>query len=267
MTLQVAHNNNEEGTNGDTLPSTRFAGINAAENHTSDTQFDGWITMIKDIFGIYKDSPMGQRAVIDLFDFASKIKGLSTDHAEDQKKLFRLIQEWKKLCDRERRGEDVLLSAALLDVLPVLTKANEKKIADAGGPNVWDMLSADEQATQNAETYRSVCIDLGEQAFAKLTAEEQREVDFLVWAGCCMHKEMNSVKGGNAAMAAWWEEAGLWGPMKLMNKANAAAAATGAGRARDQAVDASQSGGVKLTSLAGAVFHHKDDKKGQQDTL
>lgn len=82
-----------------------------------------------------------------------------------------------------------------------------------------------------------------------------------------MHKEMNSVKGGNAAMAAWWEEAGLRGPMKLMNKANAAAAATGAGQARDQAVDASQSGGVKLTSLAGAVFRHKDDKKGQQDTL
>jgi hypothetical protein len=76
-----------------------------------------------------------------------------------------------------------------------------------------------------------------------------------------MHKEMNSAKGGNAAMAAWWEEAGLRGPMKLMNKANAAAAATGAGRARDQVVDASQSGGVKLTSLAGAVFHHKDDKK------
>ena len=64
---------------------------------------------------------------------------------------------------------------------------------------------------------------MSEDSFAGLSQAEQREVDFLVWAGCCMYKEMNSVKGGNAALVAWWVEAGLLGPIKLMNKDNAAA--------------------------------------------
>lgn len=82
-----------------------------------------------------------------------------------------------------------------------------------------------------------------------------------------MHKEMNSVKGGNAALVAWWVEAGLLGPMKLMNKDNVAAAAAGPSQACNRAEDVLQAGGVKLVSLVGAIFHHKDDKKGQQDTL
>ena len=67
-------------------------------------------------------------------------------------------------------------------------------------------------------------------------------------------------------MVAWWVEAGLLGPMKLMNKDNAAAAAASASQACDRVKDVLQAG-VKLMSLAGAIFCHKDDKKGQQDTL
>ena len=74
-----------------TTPATQFGGINTAANHTSKTQFDGWMDMINDAIGLYKDSPMGKRAKISLQDFASKIKGVSTDHVEDQKKLVRLI--------------------------------------------------------------------------------------------------------------------------------------------------------------------------------
>jgi hypothetical protein len=97
--------------------------------------------------------------------------------------------------------------------------------------------------------------------------EEKREAEFLLWAGCCMHKEMNSVKGGNAAMMAYWEKEGLSGPVKLMNKDNAAAASGGSSAAKKRAGDVSQGGGVKAANLAGALFNHKDDKKGQQDTL
>ena len=77
---------------GTTL-ATRFGGINTTANHTSETQFDGWMDMINDAIRLYKDSPMGECAKISLQDFASKIKGVSTDHVEDQKKLVRLIQE------------------------------------------------------------------------------------------------------------------------------------------------------------------------------
>ena len=82
-----------------------------------------------------------------------------------------------------------------------------------------------------------------------------------------MYKEMNSVKGGNTALVAWWVEAGLLGLIKLMNKDNVATAAASPSRACDRVEDVSQARGVKLASLAGAIFHHKDNKKGQQDTL
>ena len=82
-----------------------------------------------------------------------------------------------------------------------------------------------------------------------------------------MHKEMNSVKGGNAASAAWWVEVDLLGLMKLMNKDNTATAGAGPSQACDRAEDVSQARGVKLAGLAGAIFCHEDDKKGQQDTL
>ena len=149
----------------------------------------------------------------------------------------------------------------------MVQQANEKKICDVGGASAWDVLSATEQKEINSKTHHNLCIELGKKAFAGLSVEEWQGIDFLIWTGCCMHKEINSVKGGYAAMAAWWLEMDLPGPIKLMNKANAAAANAGPGPAQDQAVDASQSGGVKLTNLAGAVFNHKDDKKGQQDTL
>ena len=76
-----------------------------------------------------------------------------------------------------------------------------------------------------------------------------------------MHKEMNSVKGGNTAMEAYWEGAGLTGPTKLMNHNNAAAAA-GPSQVRKRANDVSLAGGVKVTSLVDAIFNNKDDRKG-----
>ena len=52
--------NDSDGTFSDSNPSTLFAGISTAENHTSETQFDGWKSMITEIFGIYKDSSLRQ---------------------------------------------------------------------------------------------------------------------------------------------------------------------------------------------------------------
>jgi hypothetical protein len=54
-----------------------------------------------------------------------------------------------------------------------------------------------------------------------------------------------------------------------MNKPNAAAASNSApgSQASEHANDVSDGGAVKVTSLLGALFNHKDDKKGQQDTF
>jgi hypothetical protein len=48
----------------------------------------------------------------------------------------------------------------------------------------------------------------------------------------------------------WWKETGTTGPILLANKDN---------------LD-NTTCGVKATSIAGAIFNHKDDKKSQQHT-
>lgn len=166
---------------GESIPVTLFAGISSAENHTSETQFDGWVSMILDVFVTYKDSPMGKKAIATLLEFTAKIKGVNTDHAEDQKKLFRLIQEWKKICDRESRGEQVSEATAITDMMPILQAANEDKIMEDGGPTAWDTLSLEEQTKRNAESHRKVCILLGEGAFEQLSPAESRKSIF--WCG------------------------------------------------------------------------------------
>ena len=61
---------------------------------------------------------------------------------------------------------------------------------------------------------------------------EKREVEFFVWVGCYMHKEMNSLKGGNAVMVAFWETNQLEPPIKLYNHDNEAAALVGTSAAQ-----------------------------------
>src|ERR1700736_2387848 len=167
------------------------------------------------------------------------------------------------------RGEEALLSASLTEIIPLLWKETQKNIEDVGGMAAWEALSAGEWEVQEVAAYHRIRLALGEDQLDALTPEEWRYAALFIWGGCCMHKEMNTVKGGNARMMAWWSENNLEGPMKLPNCDNAAAATLGTNgdAACEQAIEVSQAGGVKLTRLAGAVFANKDKKKGQQDTL
>ncbi|KAI0661679.1 hypothetical protein C8Q70DRAFT_966523 [Cubamyces menziesii] len=243
-----------------------FAGVTSAPDHSSATQMDGWMDTIQDLCDTYNASPLGQKNPVTPADFAAKIKGMNTDHAPDQKKLASLFREWKVRCERETRGQRALLDGALGEFEPFLTEEVERAIRDAGGARAWDRLSDEERTERNATAKGRAIFCFGEARFAALSDAEKREVDLFVWAGCCMHKELNSVKGGNAEMSAFWRNTALTGPMLLMNQHNAAAAAFGPSDAQVRAEAVSSSGGVKLTSLAGALFNHKDDKKGQQDT-
>jgi hypothetical protein len=186
---------------------------------------------------------------------------MNTDHAEDQKKLVRLFKEWKGSCEREMRGEEAALSASLADLIPLCWEETEKNIASAGGRDGWDALSPDEREQREKDSYQRICIHLGEDAIDAMSPEERQYIALFLWGGCCMHKEMNSVKGGTARMMAFWEKAGLTPLIKLMNCDNTAAATLGGPDARERAGTVSQGGAVKLTSLAGAVFSNKDKKK------
>lgn len=188
------------------------------------------------MYKVYNDSPLGRRKPLNPLEFARLVTGMNTDHAEDQKKLVRLFQSWKEACECEMCGEEAILLASLADLLPILWEETERNICDAGGRAGWDALSPDERTSREREAYRRICIQLGEEELDSLTPEQWQYAALFIWGGCCMHKAMNSVKGGNA----WMMQRGS---------------------------DVSQAGGVKLTNLAGAVFANKDKKKGQQDSL
>ena len=148
-----------------------------------------------------------------------------------------------------------------------LLEDNTVKITAMGGQEAWDQLLQEEKDKINTESYNQLQQDLGEKAFNALLEEEKSEVNFLVWSGCCMHKEMNVTKGGNVEMQAHWLLIGVQPPVLLKNKDNDAVARLGGSAARQQANDVLKGGGVKTTGLAGAIFNNKDNKRGEQNTF
>ncbi|KDQ18614.1 hypothetical protein BOTBODRAFT_103772 [Botryobasidium botryosum FD-172 SS1] len=249
------------------VPTQHFLGINTAVNHTSEMQLEGWKDAIGTMFAAYNACPVGQKNPLDAREFARCVKGMNTDHAEDQKKLFRLFENWKERCEQELLGEETLHLSELGDIHPILWEEIARVIDEAGGKEVWDVLPLGEKERRQEEAHRRACVRIGKERLDAMTPEQRRYIALFIWGGCCMHKEMNSIKGGAAAMTAYWKERGLQGPMKLVNKDNRAAAEGGDAAQKERVMEAAQGGAIKLASLAGSVFAHKDKKKGQQDTL
>ncbi|EPQ53476.1 hypothetical protein GLOTRDRAFT_130812 [Gloeophyllum trabeum ATCC 11539] len=248
------------------IPANRFYNIGSAVNHTSESQLEGWEKLFKAHYALWNESPLAKEK-LDWRELLPKLKGILTDHAEDQKKLARLFQVWKDRVDREIRGEEVLLGKSSAELVAILCDVNHRKILDAGGIAAWDNLPDEEQIERDRKAFQELLMQYGEEAFQKLSDEEKEEAERFIWSGCTMHKELNAVKGGNTRMMAFWGEKGLIGPIKLMNRDNDAAAALGSSEAKRRADDVSEGGGVKTTKLAGSILNDQNKKKGQQDTF
>ncbi|KAJ7623104.1 hypothetical protein DFH06DRAFT_1340416 [Mycena polygramma] len=117
--------------------------------------------------------------------------------------------------------------------------------------------------------------DLGQEEYDALPADEKRRLNLFIWAGCCMHKDQNSFKGGNTEMLAEWERIGAPPPHLSVNKTNSVALKRliepGAKildkltELEQKALKDSMRGDVKLCAIAGAILNNKDSKKGQGD--
>ncbi|KAJ7605696.1 hypothetical protein DFH06DRAFT_1020041 [Mycena polygramma] len=255
---------------GETTPVTRMLDTTSAPNHTSEEQLLGWQSTINSgLVDTYNASPLGQENPIDNDEFVTFMMGIGADHAPDQKKWKRLTNEWTTNAHKIMLGKHYLSNTELQSYLPEIKRRNDAKIQEAGGLDAWNALPEDEKTRRDLKVFRELCNHFGETEWQGLSPQERFDKASLVWCGCCMHKEMNSVKGGVQAMKLFWESIGGPVPVKLMNKANDAAAANSApgSKASEHATVASEGGAVKVTSLLGALFNHKDDKKGQQDTF
>ncbi|KAJ7161852.1 hypothetical protein C8R43DRAFT_1063127 [Mycena crocata] len=251
-------------------PVTRMLDITSAPNHTSEAQLAGWQAVLQEgLVDTYNASPLGQLDPIDKDEFITFIRALGTDHAADQKKLARLCELWILTSRKILLGKKYMSSADLQSYLPEILRRNDEKVQAAGGIDAWNALSEQEKTRLDQAVCRDLYTHFGESEWKDLSPEARAEAEALVWCGCCMHKEMNSVKGGVQGMKLFWESIGGPVPVKLMNKGNDAAVSNSApgSKAAEHALDVSEGGAVKLTSLTGSLLNHKDDKKGQQDTF
>jgi hypothetical protein len=135
--------------------------------------------------------------------------------------------------DHKVFGERALLLMSPEGLLRLISDLNLKKFVDAGGEEAWNLLSAEEQDQRNAEVAQQMVQTFGQEAYDKLTDKQKMEADFFIWAGCCMHKDLNAHKGGNMQLMFYWPKNNLVGPIVLMNKDNAAAAVLGTSAAKN----------------------------------
>ncbi|KAJ3845854.1 hypothetical protein EV368DRAFT_70383, partial [Lentinula lateritia] len=103
-------------------------------------------------------------------------------------------------------------------------------VQQVGGPAAWEVLTPEEHSRRLEAMRNQIICNIGEAEFAKLSEAEKAEVDFFLWAGCCMHKEMNVFKGGCISLDNFWKEhPELEPPKLLLNRDNAAAINKAAG--------------------------------------
>jgi hypothetical protein len=252
---------------------SHLLGVHPAADHSSQAQLDNWKKQVTEIAEIFNRSPLAKRSrtALKYVDFIRDLKGLNGDHAGDQKKLAELVKNLKEELALQTLGSEKLVEMTASERLSLLMNEHRKKVTLAGGKKSWDAFSEEDKAMYNNEMIKDLTRNLGEAAYDILPEHEKNVLDLFVWAGCCMHKDLNSVKGGNKAMMAWWGENNVPGPIRLANRDNAAVlndmveTTDSTTPAERRAMDVTACGGVKAASIAGAIFNHKDDKKGYQD--
>ncbi|KAF8597131.1 hypothetical protein BDV93DRAFT_513596 [Ceratobasidium sp. AG-I] len=237
LPVQLTNINDDKAQDNSCLPVHRIFGVHKAPSHTAQQQFSGWITTIDACCDAFVRSPLGMGSYISSKLVAPKLRGVLTDHAADQKHFLELITLWKRNCDRKIRAVPKLKSMTTEEQLYTLSNHLDS-------------------ATRNL----ALAIQIGKAEFQKLSPEMQFDIDFLAWIGCCMHKELNSVKGGVTEMASAWAMLVLDSPIALRNKFEA----INSSKLGD---DKGTRGAIKLASLAGALFNNKDDKKGYQTSV
>ena len=255
---------------------TRFLGINSAVDGSSKESMEALKKIFGDISKIYNESPLGKQenSFLRVIEIFKKLHGIHSDHCAKEKKDAVLLKKQKMQAVYQDLGEDQILDMSNQELLPTFLKAKEKMIKSLGGQDKWAALSSSKQAEHDAKMMEEIVIDLGEDAYKELEEKEKKLLSLFIWTGCGCHKDLNSVKGGNASMMAWWKQNKIEPPVLLANKHNAAALKDGTSKenkaptpAQERALELSTRGAVKAAQIAGSILNHKDDKKGHHDTF
>ena len=254
---------------------TCFLGIMSSLDGTSEQSLKDWDKTLETVADVFNRSPMGKRygSIIRTVDVFAKLAGMLTDHCAKEKKDVAALEKRKIQAMYQKLGEDTIFSSTNAELLPNFLAAYNQMVKDYGGQEKWNNLHEDEQRERIARMTEKAVIELGKDAYEMLSDAEKRTLKLFIWAGCGCHKDLNTVKAGYAEMSTWWEENDVTPPVLLANRDNAAVlkeASLNQGDltpAQERAFQMTARGGVKATQIAGAVFNHKDDKKGHQNTF
>lgn len=250
------------------IPWVRFLGVEKTLDHSSAESVKGWQQRILENMKLFNESPLGRhlKKKYTFRHFLKTVRGMNGDHASPEKATAGGIQGMKHDEGVKELGEEVLAGKDFLELVLYLAAWNAKKIAQVGGTEAWDALSDTEKAKRDKALMDDIVTSLGKEAYEALSPQERREIDLFIWGGCCMHKDLNSFKGGNTEMMLEWEKLGVAGPILLANKQNAATLRNvldpsfpaDAELTEDElrAFQASTRGGVKTCALAGAIFNN-----------
>ncbi|KAJ6529037.1 hypothetical protein DFH09DRAFT_934946, partial [Mycena vulgaris] len=254
----------------ESTPKVRFLGVDKTIDHTSAESVRGWNEHIKESMDIFNCSPLAKRLQhhYSIRDFFRILWGMNGDHASTEKGTAKGLQYAKHDASIQDLGEAALAGKSYMELVDYLGAWNAKKIAEAGEEDAWNALSPAEQTFRDVKLMNDIVTVLGKEAYDTLAPEDRRKLDLFIWGGCCMHKDLNSFKGGNTEMMLEWKKLGLDGPVLLANKHNTSvlrnlldpAVAQDAVLTEDEfkAFEASTQGGVKACALAGAIFNNKD---------
>jgi hypothetical protein len=179
---------------------------------------------LNSIADLYNWSPFGKRNgnFLTVIEILIKLVGMHSDHCVKEKKDAKLMKDKKMKAVYQSIGEEELIGISNEELKFEIIKAENQKIKAAGGKAKWHKLSDEEKKERTAAIIKSLIIKLGKEAYAMMSDDEKGTMKFCIWAGCGCHKDLDTVKGGYAAMKTWWTENNVEPPVLLANRDNAA---------------------------------------------
>ncbi|KAL1730128.1 hypothetical protein EV714DRAFT_236919 [Schizophyllum commune] len=249
-------------------------GVGATVDHSSEASLDDYLACLSHKLDVFNRSPIAKRRGLfaSLQKFALAYQGTNGDHANDVKKDNKDLREFKLNMTIEYLGSERLKLLSPQDLVLAIIPFARAAVQDVGGSEAWAQLNGEERAAGNLAMMEALARSIGRKILDEMREGERKKLTRWLWAGCCMHKELNSVKGGDEAMRAYYEKhRNVPRPVLLANKDNAAVLkhASHSDKLTDaelRALAVSGSGAVKATTLGGMICNNKNSKKGQHDT-
>ncbi|KAG1736449.1 uncharacterized protein EDB91DRAFT_1250070 [Suillus paluster] len=126
---------------------------------------------------MFSQSPLAKWSglSLDIDGFLKKLKGMHTDHASDQKKIYRLWKEWKHHVICASYGFEhikKMKSEALSNLYTMLLQATQEIINSLGGSEKWDALDVDSRRPYVTEMMEGLALHFGKEILAALPDEE-----------------------------------------------------------------------------------------------